>query len=321
MVVRIVFLGTPDFAVPSLQALLKIRSQKTMEFQVAGVITQPDRPSGRGLRRLPPPVKRVAVEAGIPVYQPESLRRDRAGLQLVRTLNPQLMVVVAFGQILPVEFFDFPRYGTVNVHASLLPKFRGAAPIVHALLQGERETGVTIMKIDEGMDTGDILSARKASVDEEITAGELESQLSRLGAELLLETIPPYLSGDLKPRPQDPALATDAPRISKKDAKIDWDGPARSIHNRIRAFNPRPVAFTLLGERPVKLWKSRLLPSQTGKEQSCGTILEIAPDGLVVQCAKRTVLALLELQLPGQRRLPAADFANGAHLQVGDRFR
>jgi len=314
---RLVFLGTPEFAVPSLQALLSARGD--IQYDTRAVITQPDRPAGRGLRLTPPPVKVLAQEAGIPVFQPQRLRREPQIFEMLRQVDPELIVVVAFGQILPADFFNYPRYGTLNVHGSLLPKYRGAAPIAHAVLNGETESGTTIMKIDEGMDTGAILSQRAVAIDDNMTTGELEVVLAKQGAELLLDTIPQYVSGALVPYAQDDCLASYAPRIGKEQAVVDWARPAVTLHNQIRAFNPWPVALSTLRGQPVKIWRSTVA-SPAGPVTKPGQVLSIDRQGIAVQCGDSTSLLLTELQLAGRNRNRAFDAANGLQLKVGERF-
>ncbi len=320
MVIRVVFLGTPDFAVPSLRALVSAGGD--IHYDVRAVITQPDRPAGRGLRLTPPPVKVLAQEAGIPVFQPQRLRREPQIYEMLRLVDPELMVVVAFGQILPADFFGHPRFGTLNIHGSLLPKYRGAAPIAHALLNGEAETGTTIMKIDEGMDTGEILSQRAQPVDRNVTTGELEVVLARQGAELLVDTIPAYVSGTLAPYPQDDCLACYAPKLQKEQAAIDWGKPAFAVHNQVRAFNPWPVAFSAVRGQTVKIWRSSVAQSAApaGQDGKPGQVLNIDRRGITVQCGGSTSLLLLELQLAGRNRNRAFDVANGLQLKVGESF-
>jgi len=321
MVMRVVFLGTPEFAVPSLKALLR-----STETQVEAVITQPDRPSGRGQKLTPPPVKVFAEEQGIPVLQTERLRRDARIYDLLKTVDPELMVVVAFGQILPKDFFGYPKWGTINVHASLLPRYRGASPIVHAILNGETETGTTIMLIDEGMDTGDMLSRRAVPVPENMTAGELEPILAEDGARLLVETLPSYLAGALRPMPQDDSKATHAPRLEKDAGKIDWARPSRCLHDQIRAFNPWPGAFSTLRGQTVKVWRSARANQIHGGADSPndrlpGEVLEVDREGIRVACGDSSPLVLTELQMPGRNRVSARDFANGLKLQGGEQFK
>jgi methionyl-tRNA formyltransferase len=310
---RIVFLGTPEFAVPSLDALL------FAQYDVRAVITQPDRPAGRGLRLTPPPVKVVAAKTGIRVLQPLRLKHDPQIQEMLRQVDPELIVVAAFGQILPASFFNYPRLGTLNVHGSLLPKYRGAAPIAHAILNGETETGTTIMKIDEGMDTGEIISQRSIPLDDKITTGELEVVLARQGAELLLETIPKYESGALVPYPQDERLASFAPRITKEQAPVDWEKPASLIHNQVRAFNPWPVASSALRGQVVKIWRSLVAPPSTSGGTP-GQIVSIDREGVTVRCGESTNVLLTELQLAGRNRHRASDLANGLQLKTGERL-
>jgi methionyl-tRNA formyltransferase len=314
MVMRVVFLGTPAFALPSLQRLVEAPG-----VEVAAVITPPDRRAGRGQRLTPPPVKVAALDAGLRVAQFERIRNNPAARELLRSVGPDVAVVVAFGQILPVGFFDQPRFGTVNVHASILPAYRGAAPAAHAILNGDGETGVTIMRIDEGMDTGDVLRCRRVPISEEMTAGELEGVLAREGADLLLPTLQDYLSGKIRPEPQRHELATLAPRIRKEDGRVDWDEEARRVHNRIRAMNPWPGAFSAWRGEEVKIWRS--LPSQGAAEAdaNAGVVLALGSDYIEVGCGAGAI-RLLELQLPNRKRVGGRDFINGARPRLGERF-
>lgn len=316
MATRIVFLGTPEFAVPSLQALLEAPDD---ELKVVGALTQPDRPAGRGQKLQAPPVKKLAESAGLPLCQTASLKKDPQALEWIRDLDPGLMVVVAFGQILVPHCFELPPHGTLNVHASLLPRYRGAAPAAHALLNGDRITGVTIMKIDQGMDSGDVLTRREVSIGANTTRGELEQELAHEGAQLLLETIPGYLSGEIRPQPQDHQKATLAPRISKEDGKIDWSHSASQIHNRIRACNPWPGARGAFRGQPLKIWESRLVPERrAGEGAQPGQLVEAASDRLTVCCSERTLLRLTWLQPPNRKRICANDFINGFQPRVGE---
>jgi len=317
---RVLFLGTPGFAVPSLQALLNFSNP---DYELVGVISQPDRPAGRGQRLTPPPVKILAEQSGLPVFQSERLRDDPDALQFLRERDPQLMVVVAFGQILTSEFFEYPKLGTLNVHASLLPKYRGAAPITHTLINGETQTGVTIMKIDEGMDTGDIVSQDTVDVEENTTQGELEDLLAHKGAQLLIETLPPYAKGELRPQPQDHDKATYAPRMAKQDAQIDWNRSAPEIHNWIRALNPWPTAAAHFHGKKVKIWCSQQVGEGEADSRPAGqpgAILELGQDEIIVECGQETLLSLRELQLPNRARISARDFVNGVNPRVGDLF-
>ena len=271
----------------------------------------------------PPPVKVLSEQSGHPVFQSERLRDDPDALQFLRAKDPQLMVVVAFGQILTPEFFDYPTLGSLNVHASLLPKYRGAAPITHTLINGETQTGVTIMKIDEGMDTGDIVSQETVVVEENTTQGELEEVLAHKGAELFIRTLLSYAKGDIRPQPQDHDKATYAPRIAKQDAQIDWNRSAPEIHNWIRALNPWPTAAAYFQGGKVKIWRSQQVEEgaeTSGPAGQPGTILELGQDEIIVECGKKTLLSLRELQLPNRARISARDFVNGVKPRVGDLF-
>lgn len=316
MVIRVVFLGTPDFAVPTLRRLLE-----HPEIEVAAVITQPDRPAGRGRRLTPPPVKLVAEAAGVPVWQFERIRRQPEAMELLRSLQPEIGVVVAFGQILPRDFFEIPPFGMLNVHASILPKFRGAAPIVHAILEGEEETGISIMRIDAGMDTGDVLGIRRIPLPDAMTAGELEGILAADGASLLLDCLFPYVSGRLEPVPQNHAMATLAPMIGRETARIVWSLPARRIHNQIRALDPAPGAFCLWRDQEIKVWKSSPvhLPQPSGATHAApGTVISTERGTISVAAGDGLQLALTELQSPGRKRLKARDFVNGLPIASGD---
>ena len=317
---RVLFLGTPGFAIPSLQALLNFSNP---DFELVGVVSQPDRPAGRGQELTPPPVKVLAEQSGLPVFQSERLRDHPDALQFLREKDPQLIVIVAFGQILTPEFFDYPTLGSLNVHASLLPNYRGAAPITHTLINGDTQTGVTIMKIDEGMDTGDIVSQGTVVVEENTTQGELEDLLAHKGAKLLIQTLPPYAKGEICPQPQDHKKATYAPRIAKKDAQIDWNRTAPEIHNWIRALNPWPTAAAHFQGVKVKIWRSRRVEESVGDSRASdrpGAILAFGQDEIIVECGQTTLLSLRELQLPNRARVSARDFVNGVKPRVGDLF-
>lgn len=306
---RVVFLGTPEFAVPSLLALLK------SAYEVCAVFTQPDRPTGRGQRVQPPPVKVCAQEAGIPVFQPERIRSDE-NRALFNSFKADFIVVVAYGQILPTWLLKSARVAPVNVHGSLLPRYRGAAPIVWAILNGESVTGVTTMWMDEHLDTGDILLARQVPVDDMATAGELASELARVGAGLLIPTLDGLRSGSIVPAPQDSRLASYAPLINKEMARISWVQRARDIHNRIRAFNPWPIAYAEFQGQRLMIHRSLLEKTGDATEHAPGTYLGCSGDGLRIQCAEGTVLQLLDLQVAGRRRVSGREFANGARLRI-----
>lgn len=307
-------MGTPELAAVSLAALLREPA-----FQVIAAVTQPDRPKGRDLKLAPSPVKALAVKAGLPVLQPEKAREEKFVEQL-REFQPDLIAVAAFGQILPKAILDLPRHGCLNVHTSLLPKYRGAAPIQWAMANGDTETGVTIMKMDVGMDTGDILSQRTTPIAAEDNGQTLHDRLAQLGAELLGQTIPDYTAGRIQPHPQDNALATYAPKIKKEDGQVDWRQPAKSIGNRLRAFTPWPGAFTFLPAQPrPRLLKLLRAEPMTGGAHEPGHLLTPDKDGIIVACGEGA-LKILELQLEGGRRMTAPDFLLGHPLKPGDRL-
>ena len=310
---RIVFMGTPELACASLRALLEVPL-----FQVAGVVTQPDRPKGRELHLQASPVKQLALAAAIPVLQPERARDERFIAQL-QALQPDLIAVAAFGQLLPKTILDLPRFGCVNVHASLLPRYRGAAPIQWALLNDDRQTGVTIMKMDPGLDTGDILAQETTPIGPDDNAITLHERLARMGADLLTRTIPPYVAGGIQPRPQPSDGIAFAPKIKKEDGRLDWSQPARALWNRVRALVPWPGAFTHLPAQPqpllLKIWEAEIIDGAG----SAGEILQVGNAAIVVACG-RQALRILALQREGGRRLTAQQFLAGHRLEPGQRL-
>jgi methionyl-tRNA formyltransferase len=308
---RVVFLGTPEFAVPSLRALIE------SELEVAAVFTQPDRPSGRGQHLQPSPVKRCAVERGITVYQPEKIRTED-NRSILEALAPDFIAVVAYGQILPNWLLRVPRIAPVNVHGSLLPKYRGAAPVAWAIYNGETATGVTTMIIEQKLDSGPILLQKQVPIPETTTSGELAAELSRAGARLLVPTLRGLADGSLEPVVQDESLVTWAPRIAKEMASISWERPAREIHNHVRAFNPWPLAYTHFSGARLQI--VRTLPAELGGAAPPGTILTYAGDAIVVQCGQGTALELLEVKPENRSRMTGREFANGSHLQSGQGF-
>lgn len=310
---RIIFMGTPAFAVPSLQALI------TAGYPVQAVLTQPDRPVGRGQKLTPPPVKALALEHGMPVLQPTRLRGDADLIQKLRELAPDLIVVVAFGQILPREVLEIPRHGAINVHASLLPRFRGAAPIQWAILNGDAETGVDTMLMEEGLDTGPILLEARTPIAEDETSETLSQRLSEMGAELLLETIPLWVAGRLQPRPQSDEGAVYAPMISKAMGELDWTQDARALHNRVRALQPWPGTRTMHGEQRLKIMRTRVT-GDAAQGAEPGTILALEPEGWHVATGDG-VLLVESVQLPGKKPQSAAEAARGRReIQVGNRL-
>ncbi len=309
---RIVFLGSGAFAIPCFEALLDAG------HDVPALLTQPDRERGRGQELAPPPVKPVAERRGVRVLQFRRVREPEAQ-EALRRLEPELQVVVAFGQILPRAAIDVPPLGTVNVHASLLPKLRGAAPIQWALARGETETGVTTMMIDEGLDTGPTLLARATPIGPEETASDLEPRLARLGAELLLDTVRGLGDGTLVPVPQDHVRATLAPILKKEDGRIDWARPAVATAWRARGFHPWPGAFTFHDGRLLKVLRVREVPA-AGPPAEAGTVVAVDGDGVRVACGEGSTLLLLEVQPESRRAMPAAAWAQGARVRPGARL-
>ena len=306
-------MGTPELAGASLLALLRVP-----EFQVVAVVTQPDQPKGRGLKLTPSPVKEIALRENLPVLQPERARDEKFAEQL-RELQPALIAVAAYGQILPPSILDLPRFGCLNVHTSLLPKYRGAAPIQWAILNGDAETGVTIMKMDAGLDTGDILAQAKTPIHPEDNAETLHDRLARLGAELLVKTIPEYVAGRVPSRPQPAEGVSHASKIKKQDGHIDWTQPARTIWNRVRGLMPWPGAFSYLPGQPqphlLKIWQAEVVE----RSGSAGEILQADKAGIVVGCG-REALRILILQREGGRRLSAQEFLAGHPLLPGQKL-
>jgi methionyl-tRNA formyltransferase len=296
---RIVFMGSPDFAVPSLEALAKV-------YSLAGVVTQPDRPAGRGRNLVPPPIKEAALRLGLPVMQPEKIRLPEAMTQL-QSWAPDLIVVAAFGQILRPELLDLPRYGCINVHGSLLPRGRGAAPIQAAILAGDQETGITIMKMDAGVDTGPILSQRAIPIAPEDSGGTLFAKMAPLGAELLLETLPRYLRGELIPQPQPGLGATYAPMLKKEDGLLDFTQSATALERRVRAMNPWPGAYFAWKEVSMKVLRARV---GVGRSPSAG--IRFIIDGRPAIGTGEGFLILEEVQPAGKRSMPGMAFLAGA---------
>ena len=306
---RVVFMGTPEFAVPSLQALADAGL-----YDIVGVFTQPDRPAGRGKKLTACPVKQFAESRGLPVYQFEKIRRPEGVAQL-RALAPDVMVTAAFGQILTQEILDIPAHGTVNVHASLLPAYRGPAPINWCILNGEKEAGVTVMRTDAGIDTGDMLRARSVTIGELETAGELTVRLSQVGAELLAQTLPDYLAGKIVPVPQDPDRASYQPMLKKEMGEIDWTRDAVRIACQVRGLNPWPCAQTRMGEGTLKIYLARAVECDVPARP--GEVIRSGPkEGLVVRCGVGA-LEILELQAPGGKRMAAKAYLMGKRIDVG----
>ncbi|MBD0315190.1 MAG: methionyl-tRNA formyltransferase [Nitrospiraceae bacterium] len=307
---RIVFMGTPQFAVPSLKALLK------SDDEVVGVVTQPDRPKGRGHALAPPPIKVIAESVGIPVLQPQKIRTPDF-LERLAAWSPDLIAVTAFGRILHAPILHLPRMGCVNVHGSLLPKYRGAAPVQWAVINGESETGITTMLMDEGMDTGPMLLQEPLAITQEDTAGSLALRLAELGGRLLVETIRQLKNGTLTPRPQDHARATLAPLLKKEDGAIDWAMEAAALGHRIRGLSPWPGAFTFLGRDRWNVWKAA--PRLDHFPQEPGTIVHLTNHSILVTTGQG-VLELLEVQTANSKRMAVSQFLAGHSVTVGARF-
>lgn len=309
--IRTVFMGTPEFALPTLEGLL------AAGVNLVGVYTQPDRPSGRGKQLNAPPVKQLATTRGIPIFQPLKLRLPEV-VEALRTLAPDLIVVVAYGQILPKSVLDIPRYGCINVHASLLPKYRGAAPINKAIVDGEIETGVTTMVMDVGLDTGDMLVKMTTPIGPMETAGEVHDRLAVLGRAAMNETLERLCAGTLHREQQDDALSCYAPMLKKEDGRLDWTRTAAQLHNQVRGLDPWPGAYTFLADEPLKLARTR--PLGETHAAAPGTVLAANRDGVQIACGQG-VLCVGELQLPGRKRLSAADFLRGCPLPAGTRLK
>ncbi|MBR0349797.1 MAG: methionyl-tRNA formyltransferase [Clostridia bacterium] len=302
----IVFMGTPEFAVPCLERLI------SDGHNVKGVFTQPDKPKGRGHKMQFPPVKECAVEAGIPVYQPLKMK-DGEAISILESLKPELIIVVAYGKILPKEILDYPKYGCINMHASILPRYRGAAPIQWSVLNGEKISGVTAMKMDVGLDTGDMLLTKTVEIGENETAGELHDKLSVLGADVMSETIDLLLKGELKPEKQDDSESNYAPMLSKDLCPIDWNESAQKVHNKVRGLSPWPVATAKLGEKTIKIHKTAV----SGKCNATSGEVVVSDKKLIVACGESTSVEIIVLQTEGKKAMNASDFLRGNPIEKG----
>lgn len=302
---KIVFMGTPDFATGVLEMLIQ-------EYDVIAVVTQPDRPVGRKKVLTPPPVKKVALEHNIPVYQPEKLNKS-SELEEIINLNPDLIVTAAFGQLLPKSLLDAPKYKAVNVHASLLPKYRGGAPIHYAVMNGEKKTGVTIMYMAEKLDAGNIISQDEVEILENDTVGEVHDKLAVLGTDLLKRTLPTIFNGTNESIVQDDNIATFASNISREDERIDWTKDAQTIHNHIRGLSPWPVAYTAMDGKNLKLWRSEIVENVKGEP---GEIIETTKDAIIVATGSEDGVALTEIQLAGKKRVKTRDYISGLQSKI-----
>jgi methionyl-tRNA formyltransferase len=309
---RILFCGTPAFAVPSLRHLIA-----QPDFRVEVVVTQPDRPRGRGQETASSPVKDAAVAAGIPVYQPEKIKSEEA-YDYFKRLAPDVVVIIAYGQIISQRLIDIPRLGWINLHASLLPGYRGAAPINWAIVNGETRTGLTTMRIDAGLDTGPMLLRREVDIGPDETAPELAARLAELGAPLIAETQRKLDRSEIAPVAQDNSQATFAPILKKDDGRIDWSLSAHKIHNRIRGLQPWPGAFTTFRGKNCQIWGKPLKPISAGGTP--GVLLPTREDGLLVICGGGTVLRVERVQLEGRSRVTDGEFMNGARIVPGESF-
>lgn len=308
---NVVFMGTPDFAVGSLKALLEAG-----QYHIQAVVTQPDRPKGRGQKMVETPVKTFALQHGLPVFQPLKVK-EAEFVQQLKAWQPDFIVVAAFGQFLTQEILDIPTYGCINVHASLLPKYRGAAPIQYAIIKGEKESGVTIMRMEKGMDTGAMYSRVVVPIDAEMNFARLHDELMEKGAELLTDTLPRIAEG-LQPEIQKESEATFATLLTKEMAKINWNRPAQEVHDRVRGFDPVPGAFTYLPDgKLLKIWETRVTGNRT--EALPGTVVSVTKKDFSVAC-RDGELRILTVQPESKKRMPAAVFLNGRGVTAGDRF-
>ncbi len=305
---KILFMGTPDFAVDSFSSLCR-------EFTVVGAITQPDRPKGRGYTLTPPPVKAKALELGIPVYQPETLR-DGAIKELLEDLSPDLIAVVAYGKILPSYVLDFPKYGCINLHGSLLPKYRGAAPMQRAIINGEEFTGLTTMYMAKGLDTGDMLEKITVPIGEDDNFEDIHDRLASIGASLLVSTVKKLESGDIVPEKQDDSLSTYAAKIEKEDCVTDFSKSAKEIHDLIRGLSPIPLAFAYLNGKMLKI-KASKIAKRDGSHGKPGEVISVGTVGIEVACKSGSLL-ITELIPEGKKAMSASAFVNGRGASVGD---
>ncbi|MCC0648034.1 methionyl-tRNA formyltransferase [Clostridioides sp. ZZV15-6598] len=304
---KIVFMGTPDIAVPCLQKIID------ENYEILGVVTQPDKPKGRGKKLGMSPVKELAIENNIPVYQPIKAR-DKDFIETMKSLNPDVMVVVAFGQILPKEILEIPKFGCINVHVSLLPKYRGAAPINWVIINGEEKTGVTTMYMDEGLDTGDMILKTEVNLDENITAGELHDKMMNIGAETLKETLKLIEEGTAPREVQNHEEFSYAPIMNKSLGNIDFSKNAKEIHNLVRGVNPWPSAYTTYNGVTMKIWKTKVLEEESTKD--AGTIIEVNKDGIKVS-TKDKVLLIEEIQMPNKKRMLVGEYIKGNTIEIG----
>ena len=307
---KILFMGTPDFAVPTLDALV------SSGHEVVGVLTQPDKPRGRGHHMMPSPVKAYALEKGIPVYQPLTLRGEEFA-ELLASIDPEMIVVVAYGKILPQNVLDYPKYGCVNVHGSLLPEYRGAAPMQRAIIDGKKVTGITTMMMAAGLDTGDMLLRAEVEIGENDNFEDIHDRLAECGAKLLVETVDKLARGEITPEVQDDSLATYAAKIEKSDCLLDFSKDAKTLHDLIRGLSPVPLAFTHTPDgKLLKIVESRVIDAESVNGEECGRVLSVGED-IRVACG-RGILSIVTLVPEGKGRMSSADFVRGRKIFVGD---
>jgi methionyl-tRNA formyltransferase len=308
---NVIFMGTPDFALPSLKALYE------SSHKVPLVVTQPDRPKGRGRSLMSPPIKQAALDFNLPISQPESIKSN-AFIDTIDSIHPDLLIVIAFGQILPKKLLNTPRFGAINLHASLLPKYRGAAPIQRAIINGETETGVTIMQMDAGLDTGDILAIEKTAIYRHETAADLHDKLATIAAMLMLKVLDRIVAGDVTPQPQDDRLATYAPMLTKQDGHIDWTRPANEIENLVRGVTPWPGAYCYLEGKRYKIFKAHHMEERI--QAKPGEVIRSFPDELRIATGNDGVLSILEIQGASGKRLTIQEFLRGTPVAAGSTF-
>ncbi len=304
---KVVYMGTPDFAVKPLEALIEAN------YDVVGVFTQPDKPVGRKAVLTPPPVKVVSLENNIPVFQPDSLKNG-VGVELLKDLNPDVVIVVAYGKILPKDFLDYPKYGCINIHGSILPEYRGAAPIQWSVLDGKEFAGVTAMQMDVGLDTGDMLLTKTTKIGEDETSGQLYDRLTVLGAELLIETLEKLPKGELTPVKQDDSKSSYASMLDKTMSPVDFTKTAWEVHNKIRGLDPWPVALTVLDGKNLKLFSSHISEELTGGKPGEAVVLK---NGLGIFCGDGNAVVVKDVQYEGKKRMAAADFFRGHPIEKG----
>ncbi len=307
---KIVFMGTPDFAGEVLISLLK------SEHEVLGVFTQPDKPKGRGKKMMFPPVKEIALEAKIPVFQPTRIR-DEEVLKTLKEIGPDVIIVAAYGRILPKEILELPPYGCINIHASILPKYRGAAPIHWAIIKGEEETGISIMQMDEGMDTGDILMTEKIKIHEDSDTGELFQRLASLGGKMIIDTLEKLKDNKIVPKKQNETDASYSPILTKEDELLDWNMPAKDIYNKIRGMNPWPGVYTYFRGQRLKIQKSVLVEEEKDTGLETGEIISFSSQGILVS-ANPGIIGLEIVQPAGKKQLSFNDFINGYKINPGE---